>query len=207
MGQNKNKPFYFPPELKDMILCQSVLLIVLKENTKAKELYADVKKCCELPGCKDSYDIITYLLPDGLKILQKSLGDSSTIRKGKPSKNNPFDLSNDVRKGTKKIINKYHSRPRVLIWLNNTKRRDLNKLRSSISTFIRMGFNRASEQDEGKYRVNGSVQSSLATTILLPELITKLYGNTEAIEKRKLLKHGKKVILSESNNKLYRKND
>jgi hypothetical protein len=55
-----------------------------------------------------------------------------------------------------------------------------------------MGFNRASEQDEGKYRVNGSVQSSLATTILLPELITKLYGNTEAIEKRKLLKHGKK---------------
>jgi hypothetical protein len=192
MGQNKNKPFYFPPELKDMILCQSVLLIVLKENTKEKELYADVKKCCELPGCKDTYDIITYLLPDGLKILQKSLGDSSTIRKGKPSKNNPFDLSNDVRKGTKKIINKYHSRPRILIWLNNTKRRDLNKLRSSISTFIRMGFNRASEQDEGKYRVNGSVQSSLATTILLPELITKLYGNTEAIEKRKLLKHGKK---------------
>ena len=192
MGQKQTKPFYFPPELKETFLCASVLAIVLEENQRAKELYADIEKCFELPGCKDPYDVVTYLLPDGRKVLQGNFGNTGDVNKEPKSVKNPFDVSMDLQKGNKKLNSIYRSRPKLFILLNNRKRRDLNKLRSSISVFIREGFNRNSENDKREYKVNGNVQSSLGTTILLPALIKKLYGDTSAIEKTKLLKHGKK---------------
>ena len=166
MGNNGAKPFYFPPELKNMILCASVLAIVLEENQTAKELYADMEKCFELPGCKDPYDVVTYLLPDGRKAFQGNLGNSGNINKEPVLVKNPFDVSDDLQKGNKKLNGIYHGRPKLFISLNNRKRRDLKKLSNSISLFIRVGFNRISENDKSEYKINGDIQSSLGTTIL-----------------------------------------
>jgi len=77
MGQKQTKPFYFPPELKDTFLCASVFSISVGRKPKSKRNYTLIlKKCFELPGCKDPYDVVTYLLPDGRKVLQGNFGNT-----------------------------------------------------------------------------------------------------------------------------------
>lgn len=62
---------YFLPEILDYIYCSACLEIVINKSEKAKQLFEEINKCWELPGCKYLMNKMNQWTSDPKKLIKQ----------------------------------------------------------------------------------------------------------------------------------------
>ena len=182
---------YYDDEQIKYLYCYTCLVIVLDRSEKARGKFEEVKKCWELPGCKQFVDGVL-----GKTLNKKFLPTALRLAGLNPKEDRTMKLkdSKAIMLGVRRLISLFIFAEKIRLFFNRRKCRDYKKLERAVQDFIKIGFNRESDIVKGEDKIKVKSSTALKETAYLWSLneIKKLdiesYGNIAklpAIKKKK----------------------
>lgn len=160
---------YYDSESLKYLYCYYSLMIVLDKSEKAKELFEEVKKCCELPGCRQLIDGVLKRVQNPGKFFMDFCYASGLD----PTEDRTMNLKDTkvAIPGIRKVILSYIFREKIKLFFNPRKQNDSKKLKKSVDDFITIGFNKESDRANGKYKIMAKSSKTLVETTYIYSLV------------------------------------
>lgn len=156
---------YMLPEILNYMYCYTCLMIVLDKSEKVKETFEEIKKCWELPGCKQLIDGVLSKTQNKEKFLSTALRLSGLD----PKEDRTLKLKDTktLISGMRKEISLYILSEKIKLFFNRRKSKDYRKLEKCVDDFIKIAFNRESDRAKGKYKITAKSSKTLVEVVYL----------------------------------------